>query len=358
LYSTGLIAIQALTGLHPSQLQDEEETGEKSWRHQVEVSDRLAFFLDKMVRYHHKDRYVSAEEALGDLQKVVDGSLKLPEVSVAQVEVAPVAVVKMAEDGGSCDRKSVWMQRLKTAGLFAGGICVAVGIAAAVAPLLKSQQENQNAQQAAAKKDQAPATPTVAVNPKNNSTRPSASPTVVPHRPNPEKPTPPIQPSQPPIKSSQPPTPPPVVPTPSPQVASQPEPSPSPNPSPEPRIIVDPWPLFSQETSTSKVNPTPPKQAEQTLVTTTKPPVAPPKALSDPNCVPSLTPDNFAFHCARSGALKEYGIYGWNILDQDLRFGTVTPKSIVAAGIQAGLLPPETINDQSYINAVELHLSH
>jgi serine/threonine protein kinase len=360
LYSTGLIAIQALTGLHPSQLQDEEETGEKSWRHQVEVSDRLAFFLDKMVRYHHKDRYVSAEETLGDLQKVVDGSLKLPEVAVAQVEVAPVAVVKTSEDGGSCDRRSVWMQRLKTAGLFAGGFCVAVGIAAAVAPLLKSQQENQSAQQAAATKEQPPATPTVAVNPKNHPIRPSASPTVPP-RPNPE-PRLPIQPSQPPIQPSQPPTAPPVVPMPSPQPTPDlpiiPTPLPSPKSTSEPANFTLQHPPVTKSTPPTKLTPLNPRaQVEPLPVVANKPFVDPDIAMIDPSCVPSLAPDNFAFHCANSGALKKYGVYGWNILEQDLRFGTVTPKSIVSAGIKAGLLSPETINDQSYINAVELHLS-
>jgi serine/threonine protein kinase len=371
LYSTGLIAIQALTGLHPSQLQDEEETGEKSWRNQAEVSDRLAFFLDKMVRYHHKDRHVSAEEALGDLQKVMDGSLKLPEVAVAQAVATPVAVTT-AEDIGSSDRKSVWMQRLKTTGLFAGGICVAMGIAATVAPLLKSQQESQNAQaiekmckeqgnQAKEEcqkfnKVQPPATPPVAVNPRDNFTKPSAQSKVTLPRINQENPKPLIQPSPPPMA-------PPVLPTPNPQPTPDLPISPTPLPSlkstpelpsftPQPSPVPKPTPL----TRLPPLNP--PKQVEPIPVVTNKIFVDPDIAMIDPSCTPLLTAADFAFHCANSGALKKYGVYGWNILEQDLRIGNVTPKSIVATGIKAGLLPPETINDQSYINAVELHLSH
>jgi serine/threonine protein kinase len=379
LYSTGLIAIQALTGLHPSQLQDEEETGEKSWRNQAEVSDRLAFFLDKMVRYHHKDRHVSAEEALGDLQKVMDGSLKLPEVAVAQAVATPVAVVTTAEDISSSDRKSVWMQRLKTTGLFAGGICVAMGIAATVAPLLKSQQEAQNAkaieemckeQKNQTKKEcqkfnkpQPTATPPVAVNPRNDVTKLSVQPTVTSPRPDKEIPKRPIEPPPSPIQSSPPPVVPSVLPTPSPQpdldLPIPPTPLPSPTPTPEPpKVTPTPSPVPKPTPSTKLPPFKPRKQVEPISVAVNRTFVDPEIAAIDPSCTPLLTAADFAFHCANSGALKKYGVYGWNILEQDLRIGNVTPKSIVATGIKAGLLPPETINDQSYINAVELHLSH
>lgn len=64
IYSLGIIAIQALTGLHPTELQEDPETGEIIWRHSVTVNPRLAAVLTKMVRYHFKDRYQSATEAL------------------------------------------------------------------------------------------------------------------------------------------------------------------------------------------------------------------------------------------------------------------------------------------------------
>ena len=68
IYALGIIAIQALTGLHPRQLLEDSDTGEIIWRHQANVSAELACVLNKMVRYHFKDRYQSVEEVLEALQ--------------------------------------------------------------------------------------------------------------------------------------------------------------------------------------------------------------------------------------------------------------------------------------------------
>ncbi|MCC5635293.1 serine/threonine protein kinase [Nostoc sp. CHAB 5844] len=64
IYSLGIIAIQALTGVPPSELQEDPDTGEIRWQHLVPVSYRLAAILTKMVHYHFKDRYQTATEAL------------------------------------------------------------------------------------------------------------------------------------------------------------------------------------------------------------------------------------------------------------------------------------------------------
>jgi serine/threonine protein kinase, bacterial len=64
IYSLGIIAIQALTGLQATELQEDPETGEIIWQQSVTVNYRLAAVLSKMVRYHFKDRYQSATEAL------------------------------------------------------------------------------------------------------------------------------------------------------------------------------------------------------------------------------------------------------------------------------------------------------
>lgn len=68
LYALGMIGIQALTGLHPTQLQEESETGEILWQHHAQVSEELASILSKMVRYHFKERYQTATEVLQALQ--------------------------------------------------------------------------------------------------------------------------------------------------------------------------------------------------------------------------------------------------------------------------------------------------
>ncbi|WP_315788006.1 serine/threonine-protein kinase [Fischerella sp. JS2] len=64
IYALGMIGIQALTGVHPTQLPEDGHTGEVIWQHLTPVSAELASVLNKMVHYHFKDRYQSAQEAL------------------------------------------------------------------------------------------------------------------------------------------------------------------------------------------------------------------------------------------------------------------------------------------------------
>lgn len=68
IYALGMIAIQALTGIHPTQLLEDRQTGEIVWQHLADVNPKLAVVINKMVRYHFQDRYKSANEALAALQ--------------------------------------------------------------------------------------------------------------------------------------------------------------------------------------------------------------------------------------------------------------------------------------------------
>jgi len=72
IYALGMIGIQALTGMTPTQLPEEVDTGELLWQHQAQVSAGLASILNKMVRYHFKDRYHSATEALQALESLTN----------------------------------------------------------------------------------------------------------------------------------------------------------------------------------------------------------------------------------------------------------------------------------------------
>ena len=64
IYAVGIIAIQALTGIYPTNL-GEDANHEVVWRDRApHVSDRLADIIDKMVRHHQGDRYQSAAEVL------------------------------------------------------------------------------------------------------------------------------------------------------------------------------------------------------------------------------------------------------------------------------------------------------
>ena len=64
LYALGMTAIHALTGVQPTQLPTDPDTGEVLWRDQVQVSENLAIVLERMVRYHFSQRYGSASAVL------------------------------------------------------------------------------------------------------------------------------------------------------------------------------------------------------------------------------------------------------------------------------------------------------
>lgn len=66
IYALGIIAVQALTGVHPTQL-EENDNGEIIWQDLAQCSDRLKATVSQMTRYHFKDRYQSATEAIAAL---------------------------------------------------------------------------------------------------------------------------------------------------------------------------------------------------------------------------------------------------------------------------------------------------
>jgi serine/threonine-protein kinase len=72
LYALGIIAIQALTGVPITQLQDDPDTGEINWQHLIPINSDLVAILTKMVRYHFKERYQTATEALQACQELVN----------------------------------------------------------------------------------------------------------------------------------------------------------------------------------------------------------------------------------------------------------------------------------------------
>ncbi len=70
-YAVGMVGIQALTGVHPSQLPEDPETGEIMWRAQAPaINPELADILDTMVRYDFRTRYANAGSALAALARL------------------------------------------------------------------------------------------------------------------------------------------------------------------------------------------------------------------------------------------------------------------------------------------------
>jgi serine/threonine protein kinase len=78
IYAVGMMGIQALTGIHPKHLSD-DDTGELDWRHRApHANPALMDVLDHMVRYDFRDRYPTAVEALNALEKLPIASDVVP----------------------------------------------------------------------------------------------------------------------------------------------------------------------------------------------------------------------------------------------------------------------------------------
>lgn len=87
LYSLGMIAIQALTGVRPSQLAHDPQTYNLLWREQVQVSDEFASVLEKMTQFHFNDRYQTASELLAALDQVK--SSIFTQVPLSKIDARP-----------------------------------------------------------------------------------------------------------------------------------------------------------------------------------------------------------------------------------------------------------------------------
>jgi serine/threonine protein kinase len=80
-YALGMVAIQALTGLHPREFEETLALTDITWSHSTPVSAGLIAVLVTMTRRRWSDRYQTAERILQDLQDLVDCSSLDVEVS-------------------------------------------------------------------------------------------------------------------------------------------------------------------------------------------------------------------------------------------------------------------------------------
>ncbi|MFW6296509.1 MAG: CHASE2 domain-containing protein [Halothece sp.] len=78
IYALGMIAIRAVTTIHPSYLKTDVMTGEIIWEEQADISSELKTILTQMVCYNFRDRYQSANEVLDALNPLIEN---LPENS-------------------------------------------------------------------------------------------------------------------------------------------------------------------------------------------------------------------------------------------------------------------------------------
>lgn len=76
IYAVGMIALQALTGLLPTEFDDDDRTGEILWRNRVpHISPAFATVLSRMVAYDFRARYTTAAEALDVFNQMETGNL-------------------------------------------------------------------------------------------------------------------------------------------------------------------------------------------------------------------------------------------------------------------------------------------
>jgi eukaryotic-like serine/threonine-protein kinase len=138
IYSLGMVGIQALTGMRPSQLPHEFNTCEVVWRDHADVSDALATVLDQMVRYHVSQRYptaTTAREALlavkasSGQQRTVNSALTvIPDESTSRLDAAAQRAVTPPE-------KPVWSAAFWNQQIAGWKVLVGAGVAVGVAVL-------------------------------------------------------------------------------------------------------------------------------------------------------------------------------------------------------------------------------
>jgi serine/threonine protein kinase, bacterial len=141
IYALGIMAIEALTGVSPTELPEDPNTGELVWQHLAAVSTPLAAILTKMTRYHFKDRYHGASEVLFDLKQLRSHQIPTAAPAVPPItESIPTLPVSpqnwnppppVAAVNPPSTRKSPLVPLLIT-----GGVMAAIGAGLAVSPYL------------------------------------------------------------------------------------------------------------------------------------------------------------------------------------------------------------------------------
>ncbi len=71
IYAIGVIGIQAITGYHPKEMKSDLNE-EYIWRGKANISSKFADILDKMIRPNYQERFDSSQQALEELQKIIN----------------------------------------------------------------------------------------------------------------------------------------------------------------------------------------------------------------------------------------------------------------------------------------------
>ena len=101
IYALGVIAIQALTGIHPINL-PENDNGEIVWQDQARCSQQLQEIVTKMTCYHFKERYQNAGEVVAALNSISNriDNRDLPTEAVAYSPTVQLSGTQIANLSG------------------------------------------------------------------------------------------------------------------------------------------------------------------------------------------------------------------------------------------------------------------
>lgn len=86
LYALGMTIIHALTGIFPTELGTDPNTGEIGWRNHTQVSGHFAAIIDKMVHSYFRSRYHSVEDIFQDLHKIYSQNNLLLESETNEIQ--------------------------------------------------------------------------------------------------------------------------------------------------------------------------------------------------------------------------------------------------------------------------------
>lgn len=101
IYALGVTVIQALTGIAPTNLQ-EDDHGELIWEPYAQVSPAFVSFLSRMVKHNFNDRYPDASATIVALDSYLKGDLStsIPTVTLSQLSqpTVPIATVPTTQN--------------------------------------------------------------------------------------------------------------------------------------------------------------------------------------------------------------------------------------------------------------------